>query len=460
MPKYKYDRHIDTLIAGAKWHIDFEWGLGQLSSYLHNVVVASQGTSLAELFAFERRKSALIELVAVSTPTGPAAITLQENEDPSGQPQENERYVAKYNLTGVMRLQGGACSWGVNDLVRAMNGMDGLDHIAGHFLEVDSGGGEGLAGDVLYEAVKGAEKPVYAYVHRAGSAAMHGIAAADRIGTSTDSSELGSIGTYYSINKQFVDWYKANIDDIYSSKSDDKNAAFRAYMKGDKSLLVASADKHVDVFHAHIESARPLNEDLKDSTLRGGMFPSAEAIERGLADEQQNYNGAMRSLVSIIENNTNQMDFQKAFAQLKAGVINVLGLTAEATDQEVLDQVAQAKPLADQIEAAVTARMGEMASRFEALEARISGADTGANTEQLEALTAKVTALEAEVSASKAELATEKAAWATEKASFEAQILDLGGTAPTQSNTTGDRDTLATFTGQLDKLELTGDAKY
>ncbi|MBK9258168.1 MAG: hypothetical protein IPM42_22235 [Saprospiraceae bacterium] len=49
-------------------------------------------------------------------------------------------------------------------------------NIEGAILEVNSGGGEAMAGQIMFNAIRDFKKPVVAYVHNAGSAAYMAIA--------------------------------------------------------------------------------------------------------------------------------------------------------------------------------------------------------------------------------------------------------------------------------------------
>ena len=126
-------------------------------------------------------------------------------------------------------------------------------------------------------------KPIVVYADLLASAAVDGTLPAAEIIASGNSSQIGSIGVFCSINKKMVKYYQENVEDIYSSTSTKKNEAIRAYLKGDNSLILREVDKAASIFHAEVKKYRPQAAKHAD-VLEGDLFFAKDAKTRGLID--------------------------------------------------------------------------------------------------------------------------------------------------------------------------------
>lgn len=270
-----------------EWAIDFEFGLQQLNNFMFEV-------SNSEKIDFSARRESSM----------PAIISAEGQLITRGADFKNSLpgSILHLKMSGTMRSEDGLCSRGINSLITDMYDGFSTKNIDGIFMEVDSGGGESAAGHKLHNAMLDKNKPVLVFGHRSGSAAVMGTLAADEIVGAGPSSEFGSVGTYISLDKKFIEWYKENVEDIYADVSGDKNGAFRAKINGDSEPLRKMVTKHAKMFQSEVAKYRGLtgSDEYKEKTLSGGMFYANEAKNRGLIDYIGTKNDALRRLRSHI----------------------------------------------------------------------------------------------------------------------------------------------------------------
>ena len=158
-------------------------------------------------------------------------------------------------------------------------------NIKGVILNIDSGGGEGGACEILTTAIKQANKPVTALVSGMAASAAYWIASAcDRIVVSGETSSLGSIGSYVTI-ANFSEYYKQmgiDVRRIYAPQSDLKNKGYEDALAGKDDAIKANLEKYTNFFINAVKANRDITEP---NAFKGAMFYAREAVAAGLADE-------------------------------------------------------------------------------------------------------------------------------------------------------------------------------
>lgn len=261
-----------NLLSGKELAIDPSIGLGYLSRFAHALQTKGRAFELQDKIQFILADGGKIFETA----------NLQDLKDekltslPKGS-------IVKLQLNDYMAVNDGLCTMGIQSLANNLLFYKDNVNISGAILEVNSGGGEAMAGQIMYNAVKDFKKPVVALVHNAGSAAYLAISGATEIVASGELSRLGSIGALVSLDRKFIATYKDRFEEIYSDLSGDKNAGIRSYIEtGDSSLIKQSLNETVLAFQSIVTNHRDVKK--KDETLRGGMFQARDAKSRGLVD--------------------------------------------------------------------------------------------------------------------------------------------------------------------------------
>lgn len=281
----------------GEFEIELNWGLQQLAGYLQELDLLEKGAKFSELGIGKRREESQprIYTLANGTPhivSSPQALSMPEITPPGS--------YAILRLQGIMRSSSGASHTGVDELSDYFFSAFQNPNIAGVLLEVNSGGGESLAGSRLQSVIAESPKAVVVWAHFSASAAVRATVPADEIIASTDATQVGSIGTLISVDRRFASWYNTNIEDIYADKSTNKNKDFREFLKGNLDPLKANLNRANEQFLSEVSRYRQLNHD-PEHTLSGAMFTAKEAKRRGLIDSIGSFSYALSRLEANVK---------------------------------------------------------------------------------------------------------------------------------------------------------------
>lgn len=176
----------------------------------------------------------------------------------------------------------------VSDVLRTAYANPGIDAI---ILEINSGGGEAAAMDLLVSVLSERNKPVISFAHFAASAA-YGIASVTDEIISLESARLGSIGAMLQLSKAEQASLAADTVMLVGSDSPNKNKEYIQALGGDYTGLQSLVDAETARFHAIVRKNRQLrgDENRISNTLSGDMFYAQDAKRRGLIDGIGNFN--------------------------------------------------------------------------------------------------------------------------------------------------------------------------
>lgn len=340
---------LHNLITVGKWEIEPEFGLTELSKYLNDMYLIQSGSaSLRELGYTSQRESLQSKIFNYSE-----SFDMSSTDIPQGS-------IAHLNLSGVMRLEDGWCTQGVRSLMNDIRKADMNDNISGIVIEVNSGGGESIAGtelmNTLLDVKRRGQTKVVAYVQQMASAALRAMLPVDRIIASSKSASIGSIGTYTSINKKMLDAIKENYSDVYARQSTSKNNEYRELLKGNFEPLIDSLSNNAQSFIDDVFDQKTLSgtETQIEQVKAGKVFQAREAKQIGLIDEIGTFNDAIKSLNNIISKNNSysggvnyQNNMKEFLLNLIPSLNNKLNLeiTEEANQDEVIEALDQAQEI-------------------------------------------------------------------------------------------------------------------
>ena len=382
------NRQIEQLLHSAEWMIEPYWGWQQLNGYLAQLDLMDKGAKYADLGFSEQRaqaKPGFFELAG--TPS-------------DGSSSAEVRRLTHTKLSGVMRMEDGSYTYGAKSLASFLRDTDERTDVVGHIIEINSGGGEALAGALMYETVKALKKPVHAIVHLAASAAYLTAVAADKIHLQSAFSSVGSIGVMASLDKEALELYRKNIMDVYASQSSEKNEEFRQLIQDGKTdLYVKRLDELATVFHAKVQASRP---GVAVETLKGRVYIGDNALKLKLADGYNTMSTLAAMLLggdSITEsnidnsteedmdddddfgtpnlsdnNNTTDMTLQQRLADQ---FLRILGINVPGTDAGMTQAVALMEGMSSQqeaIDSAVSAAVAPLNERLDDLSTRLAAA--------------------------------------------------------------------------------------
>lgn len=276
--------------------IDETYGMRKLAQFTEEVIMADIQGSYSGLGLSERRAA-----------SGPSLLIKSENsveERPFSEINAVDGAVAVLRLSDVMRMEDGACSYGVATFIKNLREADQAPGVLGTIVEINSGGGEATAGQAAMTALATNEKPTIAVVQFAGSAAYQAALGADKIYAEGMYSEVGSIGVLVSMRKGFIEWYSRTFEDIYSDFSPQKNNVFRSLQKGDRAPLKKMLNDTAQAYQATVLAMRnglKGGNKLIADTLEGAMFPPKQAQRRGLIDGVKSTREAVSEIISMAD---------------------------------------------------------------------------------------------------------------------------------------------------------------
>lgn len=279
------NRGIEKILSMSDLLIEEAFGFQCLNQYMSDLEALRAGVPYSQLGISSRRENCRPMLILGATETDGTKIVTNswvirsEKETPTNS-------IALLRLDGVMTSSDGASSYGVQYQAGLLRAAYQNANIAGIILEINSGGGEVIAMNILTTAIGERNKPIISFAHMAASAAYGTAAATDEIIASDPMVEVGSIGAMVSVNKEFLDFYKANYETFYGKNAPNKNKHLREALKGNFDPMQEAADNATGKFHEFIRGARQLKggETYQANTLSGDMFAADEAKRRGLID--------------------------------------------------------------------------------------------------------------------------------------------------------------------------------
>lgn len=283
-PKTYENRGIEKLLSMSDLLIEEAFGFRSLNQYLADLEALKAGIPYEALGISARREAARPMIIIGAQETDTKIVTNQwVIRSPKETPTNS---IALLRLEGVMSSTDGASSYGVQYTAGILRSAYQNENIAGVIIEMNSGGGEVIAMNILTAALSERNKPVVSFVHMAASAAYGTAASTDEIIASDPMSEVGSIGAMVSVNKDFLEFYKANYETFYGKNAPNKNKHLREALKENFDPMQAAADKATDQFHEYVRGARQLKggDTYQAHTLSGEMFTAEEAKRRGLID--------------------------------------------------------------------------------------------------------------------------------------------------------------------------------
>lgn len=448
----------------GNWEIDLQFGLAQLANYLFELEHLENGGSLADNDHSNQRQNQMpVFFYEKNTYT---FSDFRNGEVPKGS-------VGRIMLDGTMRMRSGLSTRGVDVIAQDFREMQANPNIVGFVIEVSSGGGEPIAGALLQSLFEASDKPVVALVHSGLSAAYKAILTADEIILSTKQSEVGSIGTVVTINKEVVRYLTEQMEYIYASTSPRKNEMLRNYIAGNRDVIEEMVTERNEIFLQDVLQYRglPDDEETRQGTLSGAVFYGQDAIDRGLADSIGTLEFAVDNVIDLASNGRsfyfNQNQGKMNLQNFRANVIAFLNgkLGTELDENASAEDVVQAMNSEETFDAFRQGIIDELSQsesgndfeqRIAALEQRLSEENIEALQDQVSDLSEQVLEVRADAEALNArvqELSGEEAGRRVDgdkkKRKQEAQ-----GNLPKNPN---QYRTVRSF---MDNLEVEGESKY
>lgn len=154
-------------------------------------------------------------------------------------------------------------------------------------IEVDSGGGDPVAGEEINSVIKKSTKPVIVYIRSVGaSSAYWAISGADKI-YSMKTSAVGGIGVNYS----YVDFSKsgekdgATFNELSSAKFKNIMSPYKELTDEEKELIMDDLQKTHNLFVESVAENRGLEFEKVKDIADGWAYNGLDSLKFGLIDD-------------------------------------------------------------------------------------------------------------------------------------------------------------------------------
>ncbi len=183
--------------------------------------------------------------------------------------------------------EGGWMQTSSEKVLEYINQINKNENIKAIIVEIDSGGGELVASEEIYMALKRTQKPTVALIKEIGASGAYLIAiGTDKIYAS-NFSEVGSIG----VTMSYLDYSKQNekegitYQQLSSGKFKDTGDLDKELTDEEKELLMRDINKAHRMFVEIVAENRALDFEYVDKLADGSTMLGIDAREVGLIDE-------------------------------------------------------------------------------------------------------------------------------------------------------------------------------
>jgi protease-4 len=233
---------------------------------------------------------------------------------------------------------GGAIS-GAESFVSALSDAADDPDVKAIVLRVDSGGGDGLASDLMYRAVLDAKKkkPVVASMGDAAASGGYYVAmGADEI-WANPTTLTGSIGVFYAkpAIKKLANSYGVTQESISRSKLAGVGDLFDPWTDEQRQAAQRWIDDFYDTFITEVAASRKMKKEDVDRVARGRVWSGRDAKAKGLVDHLGGLMEAVRSAKTKAGFAEADDDYQLTIVQAQGSLLgSLLGVTAPALLEE------------------------------------------------------------------------------------------------------------------------------
>ena len=266
-------------ILNAKWLIHHDAIIGHIPSFISFINGNKLAVSASSKIPLDKKKPYIIKKSS--------AISLTAN---------NVDLVDRWDLmsgdvppmsVAIIPIQGALTSSDTMNIADYLAMAEQNTNVIAILFLINTPGGMVFYTDICASLIKNCTKPTVGYVlNMCASAGMWLASAMDRIIVSSELDRLGSIGVMTSImniNGFLKDKLGIDIEEIYASKSTNKNFQWREFLTGNKQPIIDDLDFTNDIFHKTIISNMGIAPD--SPVFKGDTYYAAQAISLGLAHE-------------------------------------------------------------------------------------------------------------------------------------------------------------------------------
>ncbi len=219
---------------------------------------------------------------------------------------------------------------GAESFIEAVSAAAEDPSVAAIVVRVDSGGGDGMASDLMYRAVLEAKKkkPVIASMGDVAASGGYYVAmGADHI-VASPTTLTGSIGVFYAkpAIKRLAEEFGANQVSLSRGKLSGLTDSYEPWNDEQRVAAQKWIDDFYDSFITEVAASRKLSKEAVDLVARGRVWSGEDAKQRGLVDQ---LGGLMDAIAVARERSGAKDELALSIYQASGGVLSsVLGATA------------------------------------------------------------------------------------------------------------------------------------
>lgn len=281
-----------------------KWGMEPraIQGYLPLVVSIIKGNAPAidpTIAETERKRSIALKFATKQN----GIYKVSEYGEASSPEDAPENSVAIIGISGAITYSDAGCGpAGMVTMADILKRTFSNQNISSIVFEMDTPGGDGSAMFHMIRQMNEANKPIVAFFRRLAASAGAGIASsANYIIAESELSEFGSFGTFVTL-VDYSEYYRENgvlVEDVYASRSTEKNEDYREALKGNFKPLQENIDVFNETFLDTVATNRTGKLTDDGHWHKGKLYYAPEALAIGLIDEIGSFERAIEKALEL-----------------------------------------------------------------------------------------------------------------------------------------------------------------
>jgi protease-4 len=192
--------------------------------------------------------------------------------------------IAVIPISGAISLEGDGAS--AQEIVKIIKKADKDPTVKAIILDINSPGGTVVASEEIAAAVKGAKKPVVAWIREIGASGAYWIASASDTIVADPASITGSIGVSgsYLQFSGLMDKYGVTYERLVTGTFKDTGSEYKELTDEERAYLMSKLNAINSVFIDAVSANRNLDRTYVATLATGEIFLGSEAADKGLVD--------------------------------------------------------------------------------------------------------------------------------------------------------------------------------
>lgn len=225
------------------------------------------------------------------------------------------------------------------NMAKKIEKLSNIENLKGIVLRVNSGGGSALASEIIYQALKNINLPIYVSMAETAASGGYYISAAGKKIFADNATITGSIG----VVSMFPKFYNAqNKYGFYSNtiskgKYSDMYDSFVPLSKESKNKIIESMSGTYNEFKSRVSESRKINESTLENYAQGKIWLGNEAKQIKLVDDIASLDEVIKIMAKDLKLNNDynveyiysEIDFKETFKFLTSLILEKLNIISK-----------------------------------------------------------------------------------------------------------------------------------